>query len=1097
MDPNVLNNTTGEAIDVSNYGTYFTNKIITSNVTTSNVYDGSTMEPILDISSYSAVNLHIYQDGDATDIGYMRSIASNIILGDNETNLKDYIYSFLDETVLYTLTISGTGHPGVKITLNNIVFQRNGSTPFTIDPFTYDIVFKIYEYDGESPTNPIATPIETGGNTSIDGAVVSSDSLTTTLTFDNLTPGKFYSIYADITNNVTNTVVNNIGVAFNIPTIPVKSIYTLNIVTPRKVTVDSEDVVGLTLKHTWTVSPSITFDQSGKYIIMNNSEDSQISVTCEIQYMSSGTVVFTIPSSVVTFADGTNSFNNNFTYSGSLSIDPNHARVIASQNSGSNPVQWSWTINNKSNNSSVVTYSWATNSFRDIPDYYRDSSLYYMKVWGREESGYGFTKEVYIGAINFPSALVTITNVTSIGNRAYFIHVNSYHTVIDASISGASRYQGELLKYQFNENETGGTKLCSVTVQDSRGFTGSAIYNFNLSVVFDTYYPTIEFVQGETRIVEIKYNTYTDEKLESDFDYVWSASSGITLDSSQVDREFKNYVAGYPAGGGYVYVDVTQTNSLGFKAHKVSFMIGIPLPTSISGGTFTIIDDNTFSDTIPSSTQYIDTGERRIKNSSGNIVGVYSIEDTYTLEANVSKYGFNNWLFVNSVTLNKPIIDMVNTIVRNTSIVLHWTSEPSEDLSSSTFFITYESSTTSNTVQAFYPSHTITGLNEGTNYTVSVLKNYNSGTWTRTSDNVTITTSYFDTTADYSATGNIKLTLYLENGAAVYQHVFNHVLFDESQSAYSYYSNRRAFMGASHERPVFPTGTRSGGYTGPISYDYNDYIIKLPDILQGEWVNGGYNGLTSKGLTLEDIHSYTLVSTNHCIQPYMGVTTINESLRILDNSISLYVSELLPPTNTVTSIQSILPMITTGLANHPTVSGYDGYDYLYIYVKQRCITVFPDYTTTPTELYSGIIWIHPYESLDYGKTKPNAIHSGTNGVRAYDTGWFTSVEHSADSPDYNYFKYTNFRGTVEDSDLWNSTIVANTIAWNTDIPTNSISIGPMNNIRALYWDDYKELGTWNTTNPDEFEVKEIQYSGSYYNRKTITIPNMNLPNSYV
>ena len=142
LDPNVSNG----AIDVSNFGTYFTNKIITSNVTTSNVCDGSgTIEPILDISSYSAVNLHIYQDGGATNTDALRSIASNIILGDNETNLKDYIYSFLDETELYTLTMNGVGNPGVEITLNNIVFQRifnRNMSPFTNDPFTYDIVLK-------------------------------------------------------------------------------------------------------------------------------------------------------------------------------------------------------------------------------------------------------------------------------------------------------------------------------------------------------------------------------------------------------------------------------------------------------------------------------------------------------------------------------------------------------------------------------------------------------------------------------------------------------------------------------------------------------------------------------------------------------------------------------------------------------------------------------------------------------------------------------------------------------------------------------------------------------------------------------------------
>ena len=337
LDSNVFN-TTGEAIDVSNFGTYFTNKIITSNVTTSNVCDGSgTIEPILDISSYSAVNLHIYQDGDATNTEALRSIASNIILGDNETNLKDYIYSFLDETVLYTLTVSGTGYPGVEITLNNIVFQRivNGSRtpPFANDPFTYDIVFKIYVYDStETATNPGGVLVSpgVGENYPYLNTVVPNSSpinLVTPLTFTNLTAGTFYSIYANITNKVTNTVVNNIRVESNIPTIPVKSFYTLNIVTPRKVTVDSETVNGLILKHTWTVStisPSNVVQRntsynSDNYIEINDSAESPIYVTCLIQYMSGETLVFTI-TSPVEFADETNSFNNIFDLTSSTFI---------------------------------------------------------------------------------------------------------------------------------------------------------------------------------------------------------------------------------------------------------------------------------------------------------------------------------------------------------------------------------------------------------------------------------------------------------------------------------------------------------------------------------------------------------------------------------------------------------------------------------------------------------------------------------------------------------------------------------------------------------------------------------------------------------
>lgn len=287
LDPNVSNG----AIDVSNFGTYFTNKIITSNVTTSNVCDGSgRMEPILDISSYSAVNLHIYQDG-ATDTDALRSIASNIILGDNETNLKDYIYSFLDETVLYTLTISGTGHPGVEITLNNIVFQRrfdgNMLSPFTNDPFTYDIVFKIYEYSSEEP-NPFGSAVSpiTGIDPSEPNVRANPSFFppTTSFTFDNLTPGTFYSIYADITNNVTNTVVNNIEVASNIPTIPFNEIVSVEILSEKKVRTTFS-------RHNVTTSTPVTveFDNSvsqngDNYVYTTRIQDLSSSIRDNFQY---------------------------------------------------------------------------------------------------------------------------------------------------------------------------------------------------------------------------------------------------------------------------------------------------------------------------------------------------------------------------------------------------------------------------------------------------------------------------------------------------------------------------------------------------------------------------------------------------------------------------------------------------------------------------------------------------------------------------------------------------------------------------------------------------------------------------------------------
>ena len=229
--------TLANARDISSFGTYFTNKIITSNVYTSNVGDSGGNESILGISSDSAVNLHIYQDAGASLYADgLRNIAENIILSDDVTssNLKDYIYSFLDETVVYQLEMSGRGNPGVDITLDNITFTRRitGTPPFITDPFTYNIVFKIYEY-GTDPSSTDPTPPESGHGSepTLDdksvGYTSSTDVGFTDLIFTGLTAGTFYSIYADITNNVTNTTVNNIGVAYEIPTIMPQTIQSI------------------------------------------------------------------------------------------------------------------------------------------------------------------------------------------------------------------------------------------------------------------------------------------------------------------------------------------------------------------------------------------------------------------------------------------------------------------------------------------------------------------------------------------------------------------------------------------------------------------------------------------------------------------------------------------------------------------------------------------------------------------------------------------------------------------------------------------------------------------------------------------------------
>jgi hypothetical protein len=173
-------------------------------------------------------------------------------------------------------------------------------------------------------------------------------------------------------------------------------------------------------------------------------------------------------------------------------------------------------------------------------------------------------------------------------SRTYRIMFDSDNesTVIDGSISDASYISdasnlGPVL-HQFTEYETGGSKLCSLTVEDNLKFKGKATYTFELSVTFEEYSPTIEFLGNQTRIVQIRDTNWNDGDLESQFDYSWSASTGVTLDKGHAEAanfEFTNHVV-EDSVAGTVYVTVTQTNSLGFERILPQYSISIPFDVS-------------------------------------------------------------------------------------------------------------------------------------------------------------------------------------------------------------------------------------------------------------------------------------------------------------------------------------------------------------------------------------------------------------------------------------------------------------------------------------------------------------------------------------
>jgi hypothetical protein len=108
------------------------------------------------------------------------------------------------------------------------------------------------------------------------------------------------------------------------------------------------------------------------------------------------------------------------------------------------------------------------------------------------------------------------------------------------------------------------------------------------------------------------------------------------------------------------------------------------------------------------------------------------------------------------------------------------------------------------------------------------------------------------------------------------------------------------------------------------------------------------------------------------------------------------------------------------------------------------------------------------------------------------------------SPSEDYLKKTinsrkTLKGDVAESEYWNSTIVRSFVGTSGSSKANANTVWP---IRALYWDDYKELATWNTNDPNEFEVKSFynynnNTAADVHYWKTYTIDDMYLPNSYV
>lgn len=222
VNENVLHNNnvivSARSHDITNFGSFHTNKIITTSVKTSSlVYVDGDKEPIMDISSKSAINMHIYDVSDTTTIG------NNIYLGDS-TNLTDYIYSLLHEPVGdFSISLSAVNGIDIQVYFNkndtNQGFTHLLSQRFT--HFTYKVTFNIYlQSDSVEDYNKITQSPERTQDNVTHGKTTDIIGNITTHTMTNLTPGAEYKVYLDFYNNFTKTTTLNVPGKENIFTIP-------------------------------------------------------------------------------------------------------------------------------------------------------------------------------------------------------------------------------------------------------------------------------------------------------------------------------------------------------------------------------------------------------------------------------------------------------------------------------------------------------------------------------------------------------------------------------------------------------------------------------------------------------------------------------------------------------------------------------------------------------------------------------------------------------------------------------------------------------------------------------------------------------------
>jgi hypothetical protein len=484
----------------------------------------NSMRVIVDVRDYYGFQTNPYTFDMSLTINHTDWSPSIIVNKDGGVTYvqSEYDFTSVNNTIIYSWSVIG----------NEVSDQYNYSVPLT------------YSSNTEIHFNSVIT--------NEYGFSINKEPKTLTIEYPTLT-------FSD-TNLIYDTVDSKYKLSYLQTTQDV--LRNENLITSNDYSISVSSVLNLT--HVSTNKSTNKIEFTAENSLSNGSYDITVTITDSFNFYRNYTIS----------VDYTKYLEFPDTSSYTLTIPNNNREVnVNSVDVSGFGLSHSWTVKETNSVGNTISYSGGTGRVITVNDgSYAQVYVSCTITYTSEDSGE--SSSTTVNSTFNTSASVQITNVTPItpiGNRAYFIDVISSHTVIAASISGASRYEeGNLYKYQFNAWESDGYKLCSVTVRNSLGFSGSATYSFNLSLgVFDTI---VNDVINSTTLngTTTRYTWSNSTIIYTFHNITWVrivGSTGVQLKNTNWDK-----TVDLPTGSvGELKCNVTLASTYGFtRTHTTS-----------------------------------------------------------------------------------------------------------------------------------------------------------------------------------------------------------------------------------------------------------------------------------------------------------------------------------------------------------------------------------------------------------------------------------------------------------------------------------------------------------------------------------------------